>query len=281
MADTVTPQPNVPQLLASSIPADVHNALMDQVHSLAKKHFQISGLLIAVLVGVLALGGLGAYFAAKWVDRSLARAEQSEALYKTDKATSDKAINDLKTQLDQSTIARAAAEARATAAENRIATIAADAEKKKSDVLKPGKTASDAYADLAGQYKLSAPINIVSSPDKTEQELAFPISDVQNFTAAAIDRDAAQAESAQKDEIIKQKQAEIDGLKSDLAKANAALADLQKTDKQCQDALNKYKNVAKMTKFKKILHGAIKGIEIGGAIILGYEIGTHLPGVKH
>jgi hypothetical protein len=276
MGDTPTTQSSVAPvsaLLAQSIPSDVHSVLMDQVHSLAKKHFQISGLLIVVLVGVLTLGGFGAYFGAKWVDRALARAEKSEELYKADKAVSDKSISDLKTQLSASDAARAASDERVKNLQNQLGDISKRQQDDKNNILKPGKTATDAFTDANKEYKLTSPLDIVQSPDKTEQLLAFRVPDVQLFSATKVDLDAALATIKVKDGIISEREGKIKTLTDDLAKTNSTLADLQKTDKQCQDALDKYKNVAKVTKFKKILHGAIKGLEIGGAIVLGYEIG--------
>ena len=273
MADTPTPTPA--QLLADSIPNDVHQALMQQTQSLAHKHVTVSYLLIAVLLFVLSCGGVGAYFAAKWVDRALARAEKSEQLYLADKKVSDQAISDLKGQLADSEKARAASDQKIADLQKSITSIQTNANNQIQNALKPGKTASEAYADVKSVYKdkISTPVTIVESPDKTEQLLAFRVPDVQQFTAAKIDDDAQKLIVIAKDGVIAEKQTQIDGLKSDLAKSNDALGKLQVTEAQEHDALEKYKKVAKKTKWQKILGGMKTGVEIGGAIVFGYEIG--------
>jgi hypothetical protein len=74
---------------------------------------------------------------------------------------------------------------------------------------------------------------------------------------------------------LKEKDNEIAGLKTDLTKSGEALAALQTTDNQCQDALKKYKTVAKASKFKRILSAAIKPAIFTAGFIAGYEFGKH------
>jgi hypothetical protein len=262
-------------LLASSIPQEVHNALLDQAHSLAQKHVQVSYLLIGVLGLVLTLMGGGAYFAAKWVDRAMARAEKSEELYKADKVISDKALADLSTQLVTSNAARLASEQKILDLQKQIGTIAANANKEKGEVLKPGKTASEAYADAASRFKLTTPLNIVPSADKTEQLLAFRIPDVQQFTVTKIDLNAALQTIQLKDAQLKEKDAEITTLKADLAKSGDALTKLQTTDNQCQDTVKKYKDVAKVSRIRRIFNGALKPVIFAAGFAAGYTVGKH------
>jgi hypothetical protein len=268
-----SPEPLKAGVLLPEDHSHISNDLQASLASLAHKHVTLTYAVIGVLVFVLICGGGGAYFAAKWVDRALARAEKSEELYKADKVVSDKAIADLKTQLATSEAARAADEQKYADLAKQIANNNANAGRKEQEILKPGKTASQAYADLAGEYKLSSPLNIVESPDKTEQELVLRIPDVQQFSATKVDDDNAHVTIGLQTEQITTKQGEITSLNGDLLASKDALTKLQTTDNQCQDALKKYKTVAKVSRFKKILHGAIKGIEIGGALVLGYEIG--------
>jgi hypothetical protein len=265
----------IPGMLASSIPQEVHQAVQDQVHALAQKHVTVSYLLLGILGLTLVMGGFGAYFAAKWVDRALARAEKSEQLYVQYKADADRQIAALNTQLAASEQARAISDAKIADLQKQVINIAANAAKKKEEVLKPGKTASQAYADLAGQYTLQSPLNIVESQDKSEQELVFRVPDVQRFTASKIDLDAALQTISLKDEQIKEKDGQIVGLKSDLTKSGEALAAEQKADAQCQDALKQYKKIAKVSKFRRILNGAIKPAIFMAGFVAGYEAGKH------
>lgn len=265
------PAPLVPILPEGH--SHINDELQASLAALAHKHVTISYTLAVILAFVLTLGGVGAYLGAKWVDRAMARAEKAEELYHQDKAVSDKAITDLQTQLAQSKEAQAAAEARQAELQKEITVIAANAQKQKDEVLKPGKTASEAYADTAAHYKLSSPLNIVESPDKSEQLLAFRIPDIQQMTATKIDDDAAHQTITAKDQQLAEKDKEISSLQLDKSSALNALGKLQTTDAQCEDALKKYKTIAKVSRFKKILKGAIKGVEIGGALVLGYEIG--------
>lgn len=268
----------VPNLLAESIPQEVHNALLTQYQTLAHKHVTISYTLIGILALVLVGGGFGAFFAAKWVDRALARAEKSEQLYLADKKVSDQAIADLKTQLADSEKARAAAEQKAADLQKQANTIAAVSNQQQQQVLKPGKTASEAYADAKAAYgaAISTPINIVESPDKTEQMLAFRIPDIQQMTATKIDDTAQKQIVVVKDGIIATKQGEIDGLKKDLATSQDALGKLQTTEKQEHDALEKYKSVAKKSKFKRILGGFWKGTQTVAIAVAAFELGHKL-----
>ncbi len=274
--NSVPPTPQTQQLLASSIPQEIHAALMDQANSLAQKHVQVSYLLLGILGLTLVLGGIGAYFAAKLYDNALARAAKSEELYKADKVVSDKAVSDLKTQLAASETARALSEQKVADLQKQRVTVAATASKKKAEVLKPGKTASQAYTDLAGQYTLQTPLTIVQSPDKTEQELAFRVSDVQQFTVAQINLDAALQTISLEDEQLKVKDDEIAGLKTDLAASGDALTKLQITEKQENDTLKKYKTLAKVSKFRRILNGAIKPAIFAAGFVAGFEFGKHL-----
>lgn len=274
---TPNPNPQVPQMLASSIPQEIHAALQDQVHSLAQKHVQVSYLLMGVLGLTLVLGGLGAYFAAKWVDRAMARAEKSEELFKADKAASDKALTDLKVQLAASEQARAISDQKVADMQKQISNIAVVATKQKEEVLKPGKTATEAFTDLKTQYKaaISSPLNIVESADKTEQQLVLRVPDVQQFTATKIDADAAHATITLKDQQLSEKDTQLASLKTDFAAGVDTYQKLLTTDDQCQDALKQYKKIAKVSRIRRIFNGALKPAIFVAGFVAGYEAGKH------
>jgi septal ring factor EnvC (AmiA/AmiB activator) len=254
----------------------INDELQAQLASLAHRHVNVSYTLIGVLVLILTFGGVGAYFAAKWVDRSLARAEKVEELYKQERATADQAVTDLKKQLADSQTAQAAAQKKIEDMQSQISSNNQKAAAQKEEILKPGKTASEAYADAANHYKLTSPLDITQSADKTEQLLAFRIPDVQRFTATKVDLDTANANSVLKDQQLGQKDVQITNLKNDVAKSNDALTKMTAADDKCEIALQDYKKIAKRTKFQKILHGAWTGLKIGGALIAGYELGKKI-----
>lgn len=247
--------------------------LQDSLADLAHKHVHVSYALIGIIVVVLAVGGVFAYFSNAAYERAMQRAEASETLMQQYKAQSDSTIKQYQQALADNQAARAADTQKIMDLEKQIASQNAAAQIAIGNALKPGKSAQEAYGDLVGAYKgiLNPALNL-SKDTNGEQLLGFRVPEVQRFTADKIDLDNKTKVTDQQVEELKTKDKTIASLNADLANGDAALTDLRKTDAQCQQTVADYKKVAKKSRFRKILDGFIKGAIFVAGVELGHKL---------
>lgn len=251
--------------------------LADTLGSLAHRHAHISFLLIGVIVVILGIGGVFAYYSNKSYEAAMARAEKAEQVMLQYKDQSDKQIKDFQDKLTANDAARAADAQKILDLENQIRSQNAATQAAMDKALKPGKSAQEAFSDLSGAYKgvIQPSLNLSKDPSG-EQLLGFRVPEVQRFTADKLDLDNKTRVLGQQQTELVTKDNTIKTLNGDLTNSKNALAALQKTEDKCEDTVKAYKTVAKKTRWQKIWGGMKKGIAIGGALALGYEIGHKL-----
>lgn len=240
----------------------LQSEMQAQLASLAHKHAHVSFALIGVLVLVLGLMTAGGVFAVKYTNAQLAKADAVDKQYQADKKDWEAQRAQLQTQIDaasqkQQVLVKVVHDRDESADQtiSKLTEITEDEVSINQDVYKTWGT----YADIDS----SQPTHLFE----------FPKELVQKFNATKIDRDRLDAD-------LKDTKTQLDLASSQvnlLSKSNTTLA--QQAD-ECQKDLDGYKKVAKVSRFKKFLHGAEHVGEILAAAVAGYEIGHHVPGVK-
>lgn len=268
-----TPAPVVPDN-HSVIQNDLQNALADLAH----KHVTISYTLVGLIVLILALCCAGAYFGNQSWQKAMDRAQAIEQEMNADRAQYQQTLAAMQKQIDQNNAQIQADQVRQQQLIDQINKRDQQANKVITDVLQPGKTATDAFSDINAAYKgiVALTQDIVKDPNSNDQLLAFPVPAVQQFTAAELAEQRDSKDLADTKGQLAAEQDKTAKLTDNLNKTNDTLASLQKTDAVCQQTVAAYKKVAKKTRWQKIWGGIKKGAEIGGSLVLGYEIGHHL-----
>jgi predicted RND superfamily exporter protein len=299
-----TGTPGTSSTLQVAMAPDSNHALIDKelqasLAALAHKHVTVSYVLIGVIVFVLLLGCGGAYIASKIYDKEIARAEAAEkqsnilqqqaaaaqqlmVQYKTE---SDAKTEQYTQQLEADKADRVRDAQTIASLQQQIQNRDAAAHQQETNVLAPGKSAQDAYNDLAGQFKLTTPF----TPEKDKagnDRISFLTPDVQQFTAAKIEANTSKADlAATNSELDAAKHTNVT-LTNDLGNAQAALGALTRTESQCEDTVKQknatideknktiadYKKAAGAGKWRKMLNGAEKVLLFVGGIYIGHKI---------
>lgn len=223
------------------------------ISALSHRNVTLNYAVVGVLMVVLAVCGLGGFFAYSLYQKQLARAEAQEQRYDADR----KVLTD---QLAQTkTVVAADAKAQAVIVKV-VHDRDASADKQIAAVTAPGKSPVDAITDLNAAYKGTLPAQI--TPDA---QLAFPIPTVQTFTATKLDRDRLDADLGASENLLKLEKDKTTRLAADLTTSAATLKDAQKT-------IADYKHVAEKSGFHKFMGGVAKvGIFVGG-VLLGSKV---------
>ena len=271
MADPVTPVP------APTIMNTIDKDLQDSLASLAHKHVTVTYVLIGVLVFVLALGGVGAYIGVKWVDASLARAEASEKLTAQYKTQYDALNLTYQNELAAHAADRAADAQKQAALISSMSNVNQKADTSIAKVLTPGKTATEAFADLKDAYKGTPSIgnltlNVSKDSASGEQLLTFTVPEVQQVTATKLDRDRLTSNLDNVNQQLTLEKDKTTTLTSDLTNLQTAHTALIKTETQCETTVADYKKVVKPSKFKIVLGYALKGALFAGGIVIGHRL---------
>jgi hypothetical protein len=265
----------------------------DLLNKLANHHITLNYIVIGILLLVLAFAGVGAWFGLKGynklMDRAEASAKQTAQYEQNWKASLDqtKAANDLYEKEAAAHAADRAADAQKLLDITKaMQALDARTNQQLTQVLAPGKSAQDAFADLTGAYKgtpgVSFGLNL--SKDSTgEQLLGFRVPEVQQFSATKIDRDRLFTDNGTLTQQVALKQKDLDSTGLDLKNLQASYTALKTSDDNlqlanasCKQTVMAYKKVAVRTKWQKLWAGTKRGAEIAGALLAGYELGKHL-----
>lgn len=258
----------------------ISNDLQESLASLAHKHVHVSYAIIGVLGLVLILCGIGAYFGEKSWEKAMDRAEAAEKEMVADRTQYQQVLAGYQKQLDINNAQIQADQLREADLLNQIKNRDAQANANIGNVLKPGKTAQDAYADLVAAYKdIKGPdghppvlsLNVSKDPVSGEQLLTFGVPAVQTFSATALAQKRDSADLSQTKEALGVEQHKNSLLADNLLGAQNSLTALQKTETQCELTVEAYKKVAKKSRFKKILAGAEKVAIFVGGVYLGHK----------
>jgi hypothetical protein len=252
--------------------SQIDKQLQDSLAALAHKHVTMSYALIGMLAFILLLCGVGAYFGAKVYDRELARAEAAEKLMEQFKQTSDSDRAAAQAQIERDELQRQQDAQQIANLQSQILNRDNKATTDIANVLKPGKSAQDAFSDLAAHYKLQTPFTVSKNPNGPDQLLSFVTADVQTFTATKIHDDEMTGDNRDKDAQLAKKDDSIRSLNDDLAKGKTAYDALLKTDQQCQKTVDDYKKVAKKSKFRVMLDHAKEVLLFAGGVYLGHKL---------
>lgn len=254
--------------------SNISNDLQASLADLAHKHVHVSYALIGVIVCVLALGGVFAFYSNKSYEKAMERAEAAEKQMLLYKQQSDDSNKQFQSQLATDQAQRAADTQKIMDLESKISAQQAAANAAIGNALKPGKSAQEAFTDLSGAYKgVLAPALNLSKDDKGEQLLGFRVPEVQRFTADKIDLDSTKNVLSEKQQELVTKDGTIVSLNKDLKAASDNYSALSTTELKCEETVKAYKAVAVKTRWQKIWAGTKKGLEIGAAILAGYKLG--------
>jgi hypothetical protein len=244
---------------ADMLAANTAQHLQVQFAALAHKHATVSYALIAVLVVVLILAGVGGYIGLRFADAQLAWAEKKEEQYNADR------------KAWQDTLAAHDAERAQESAEQKqtIAELAKQLAKPLPPVvvtgLKPGATAQEASGALTEVYKDNP---LFGQPAVEGDKVALTVPQTQAVIQTKEDLGKTSLKLDAETKLFDLEHSKNESLNTDLTGARNTL-------KECQDTVNGYKKAAKASKFKKVLKGAGTAVAIIGGAYLGYRIGHH------
>jgi hypothetical protein len=240
---------------------------------------------------VLALGAVGAYFAAKWVDKEVAQAQAAEKLmvqYQKQAQVSDQqaqtANQQYLTELASHNADRVQWGIQQAKLLQAYTTSNQAVNQQIQQAVTPGKSAQDVYADLHGAFKDNpivegAALNVSTDPTSKEQLLTFSVPVVQQITATKLNLDLQLSNVGNLNQQLSlEKQANL-SLTSDLTGAQTALTATQSALKasqtaetQCEVTVKDYKKVVLPSKFKRIMGGALKGVIFVAGAALGHYL---------
>jgi septal ring factor EnvC (AmiA/AmiB activator) len=254
--------------------ATIDKDLQDSLAALAHKHVHISYALIGVILLILALCSVGAYFGNKSWQKAMENAETAEKQMVADRAQYQQTLASMQKQIDTNNQHIAADQAREQSLINQINKRDAAANKTITNVLQPGKSATDAYADVATAYRGIASFtqDIISDPATSEPLLAFPIPAVQHFTAAELAELRDSKDLADTQGQLAAERDKTANLTANFTNSTETLAKLQATEAQCEQTVADYKKVAKKSRFRKIMDGAIKVAIFAAGIAIGHQL---------
>lgn len=213
------------------------------IATLATKHASVSYLLIAIIVIVLLLAGVGGYISLKLYDAQLARAEKQEAIYNQNR-------KDFLTQLQVHDAERDAI----VAEQNRvIATMAQRDRQAASQVAAVNQITTEPEAVKA----LNLAYHFVFDPKSIPQ--------LNLLTVTKIEHDQVQGDLNDETALYNSEKQKTMSLTSDLASC-------QKTGVEAQKTIDDFKKLAKKSKFKKFLDGALKVSIFVGGVALGRKL---------
>lgn len=244
----------------------LQSEMQAQLASLAHKHAHVSFALIGVLALVLGLMTAGGIVAVKYTNAQLAKADAVDAQYKSDKAKWEQERSQLQNQID-------AASQKQQVLVKVIHDRDQTADQQIAQAKDPSADAQKVAADTEHLYGFAPTVEPASVPACLacpSEMFEFNKEEVQTFNATKIDRDrlAADLDGTKQSLIL-----ETDKF-DDLLVANGSL---KTQNTQCEQDLANYKKVAKLSRFKKFLHGAERVGEIALSAVAGYEVGHHLP----
>lgn len=227
-----------------------------QFAALAHKHATVSFALIAVLVVVLLLAGVGGYIGLKFADAQLARAEKQEQQYNADR----KSWQD---QLAASAAQRATETAQQTAIVKIVDTRDQTANAAIKVALTPGATAKQAADGLAASYSDLPAFGPVTALGDNIVQLSVP--QAQQATASHIDQVRLQADLNDEVNVLTLEKDKTFSLSNDLAGCKSLQVEAGKT-------IDGYKKAAKLSRFRKFLGGAEKvGLFVAG-VYFGHKL---------
>lgn len=276
MADNTAPATTT-TATGSSVPAN-HNVISQDLESalasLAQKHVTISYTLVGVIVVILILVGVGAYFGNKSWQAAMSRAEASEKQMDADRTQYQQTLAQMQKQIDQNNAQIQQDQVREAQLVAQISQRDKQADTQISNVLQPGKTATDAFSDLASAYKgvVSLTQDIVKDPTGAEQFLAFPVPAVQQFTAAELSDQRDSKDLADTKSELSDEQDKSAKLTDSLNQTTASLTALQTTEKACEATVTNYKKVAKKSRFRRIMGGVEKVGLFAAGVFIGHKL---------
>lgn len=255
----------------------IDKELQDSLANLAAKHVTVSYTLVGILLVVLCFGAFGAYFAAKWVDKEVAQAQSAEKLFNQEQQTATMANQQYQQELASHNADRIQWAAQQVQLVQAYSTHNQVVTQQIKQVTQAGKSAQDAFADIHDAYKDNLTVSSASpqvsvDPASGEQMLAFPVSVVQQFTATKLDDDLQTANVANLDQQLSLEKQTNSTLTTDIAASQDDLTKQKAATQACSVALNDYKKVVVVSKFKKIMSGALKGVLFAGGIVIGHYL---------
>jgi hypothetical protein len=279
MATTPIPVPTAatPTPATTSTALTTEQQLQASLAALANRHANVSYTLIGILILVLVVGGFGAYFANKFVDKEIAAAKTAEGLYDQQKVVAAQATELYQKELASHDADRTKWAQQEATLVTQYKTRTVYVQQQIAAVTAPGKSAQDVYADLHTAYKdnppvASVPLAVSADPLTQEQLLTFPVTAVQQFTATKIDDDAQKENVDNLNQQLNLKQAANDSLTTDLASANGVIADDKVAIAAADKTIKDYKKVVAPSRFKRIMGGVLKGALFVGGVALGHYL---------
>lgn len=235
---------------ADMMAANTAQHLQAQFVALAHKHASVSFWLIGTLVLVMGLMGFGGYEALKSFDAQLARAEQREAQYNTDRKTWQDAL----AQHDAERVADA----------TKIASLEAQvAARDKKPLPPPVTTPDEAVAGLQAAY---SDVPAFGAPQATpDGKVAVNVPQAQILITTKLDLNRLKLDLTDEKAIVDLQKQTNASLSKDLTGCQALNVEANKT-------IADYKKLAKKSRWQKFLSGAEKvGLVLGGMYV-GHKI---------
>lgn len=234
--------------------------LQQQLSALAHRQVSVSYALVGVLLFILSLAGAGAWYGLKLWDAQMARAEKQESKYDDDRKAFADALSASLTQRSQDTRQQ-------QATIKIVDTRDQSTDKQIAQVLNPDTPLATIAAGLTMVYRGSPAFGQVSVSPEAQVALSGP--QAQQATATKLDADRLTLDLVDEKKLLGLEQDKTGLLAKDLSAC-------QENGKEAQKVIADYKAIAKVSKWKKILHGAEAGLGVAAGIALGVTIGKAL-----
>lgn len=242
-------------MATSPMPAPL--TLEQQFAALAHRQVSVSYALVFVLLFIISLASAGAWFGLKMWDAQMARAEKQESKYDDDrKAFADALAANVAQRSKDTSQQQATIKIVDTRDKSTDAQIA--------QVLRPDASLATIAAGLTLAYSATPAFGQVSvSPDGL---VALSGPQAQQATATKLDADRLTLDLVDEKKLLGLEQDKTGLLAKDLSTCQA-------NGKEAQKVIADYKAIAKVSKWKKILHGAEAGLGVAAGIAFGVAIG--------